>query len=133
MFSGHRRRSREERNGFVKAGVVKEVFVYMCLRDFFALKPFHDYSSCSVCILPQLAFYSQSTVCSLHTVFILPLVRSPQSAVRNLRFTLTDLKSTSTNGLNFRIIISLMQSWRVRVESKYTHSSYGLIRITTTE
>ena len=97
---------------------------------FFALKPFHDYSSCSVCILPQLAFYSQSTVCSLHSLHFTP---GPQSAVRNLHFTLTDLKSTTTNGLNFRIIISLMQSWRVRVESKYTHSSYGLIRITTTE
>ena len=58
MFSGRRRRSREERNGFVKADVVKSVFVYMYLRDFFALKHFHDYSLCSVCILPQPAFYS---------------------------------------------------------------------------
>ena len=69
----------------------------MYLRDFFALKPFHDYSLCSVCILPQPAFYSQSAVCILHSVCILPLVRSlqsavrsPQSAVRSLRFTLTD-------------------------------------------
>ena len=41
---------------------------------FFALEPFHDYSLCSVCILPQPAFYSQSAVC------ILPPVRSLQSA-----------------------------------------------------
>ena len=39
------------------------------------------------CILPQSAFYSQSAVC------ILPLVRSLQSAVRSLRFTLTDKKT----------------------------------------
>ena len=37
----------------------------------------------------QLAFYSQSTVCILHSLCILPLVRSLQSAVRSLRFTLT--------------------------------------------
>ena len=61
----------------------------MYLRDFFALKPFHDYSLCSVCILPQPAFYSQSAVCILHSVCILPLVHSLQSAVRSLRFTLT--------------------------------------------
>ena len=78
-------------NGFVKADVVKKVFVYMYLRDFLALKPFHDYSLCSVCILPQPAFYSQSVVCILHSVCILPLVRSLQSAVCSLRFTLTGL------------------------------------------
>ena len=38
----------------------------------------------------QPAFYSQSAVCILHLVGSLPLVRSLQSAVRNLRFTLTD-------------------------------------------
>ena len=68
----------------------------MYLRDFFALKPFHDYSLCSVCILSQPAFYSQSAVC------ILPLVRSLQSAVRSLRFTLTECtfktKEYSNNG-----------------------------------
>ena len=62
----------------------------MYLRDFFALKPFHNYSLCSVCILPQRLFYSQSAVGILHTVFILSLVRSLQSAVRSLRLTLTD-------------------------------------------
>ena len=62
----------------------------MYLRDLLALKPFHDYSLCSVCILPQPAFYSQSAVCILHTVFILSLVRSLQSAVRTLPLTLTD-------------------------------------------
>ena len=61
----------------------------MYLRHFFALKPFHDYSLCSVCILPQPAFYSSSAVCILHSVCILPLVRSLQSAVRSLHFTLT--------------------------------------------
>ena len=45
----------------------------------------NDCSLCSVCISPQPAFYSQSAVC------ILPLVRSLQSAVRSLRFTLTVL------------------------------------------
>ena len=39
----------------------------------------------------QPAFYSQSAVCILHSVCVLPLVRSLQSAVRSLRFTLTDL------------------------------------------
>ena len=39
----------------------------------------------------QPAFYSQSAVCILHSVCILPLVRSLQSAVRSLRFTLTDI------------------------------------------
>ena len=57
----------------------------------------------SVCILPRVCsphsafctqpvFYSQSAVCILHSVCILPLVRSLQSAVRSLRFTLTDSK-----------------------------------------
>ena len=81
--SGLRRRSREERNGFVKADVLK--FVYIYLRDFFALKTFHDYSLCSVGILPRLrftlslqsAFYTQSAFCPWCAV------RSPQSAVRS--------------------------------------------------
>ena len=37
----------------------------------------------------QPAFYSQSAVCILHSLCILPLVRSLQSAVRSLHFTLT--------------------------------------------
>ena len=41
----------------------------------------------------QPAFYSQSAVCILHSVCILPPVRSLQSAVRSLRFTLIRLKS----------------------------------------
>ena len=40
----------------------------------------------------QPAFYSQSAVCILHSVCSLSLVRSLQSAVRSLRFTLTDSK-----------------------------------------
>jgi len=79
--------------GFVKADICRQVSV--CLRVFcgilFALKPFRDYSLCSVCILPQSAFYSQSAVCILHSVCLLPLVRSLQSAVRSLRFTVTGL------------------------------------------
>ena len=79
-------------NGFVKADVCRQVSV--CLHVFcgilFALKPLCDYSLCSVCILLQSAFYSQSVVCILHSVCILPLVRSLQSVVRSLRFTLTD-------------------------------------------
>ena len=38
----------------------------------------------------QPAFNPQSTVCILHSVCILPLVRGLQSAVRSLRLTLTD-------------------------------------------
>ena len=94
LFLSSRRRSREERNGFVKeVYVVKyQGEVSVCLRVFagsFALKPFRDYSLCSVCILPQPTFYSQSAVCIVHLVCILPLVCSLQSAVRSLRFTLT--------------------------------------------
>ena len=70
-------------NGFVIADICRQVSV--CLRVFcgilFALKLFRDYSLCSVCILPQPAFYSESAVHILHTVFVLPLVRSLQSAV----------------------------------------------------
>ena len=41
----------------------------------------------------QPAFYSQSAVCILHSVCILPLVRSLQSAVHSLRFTLTEFRT----------------------------------------
>ena len=85
MFLGRRRRSREESPKWIcESRCCQVVFVYMYLRDVFALKPFHDYSLCSVCILPQPAFYSQSAVCILHAVCILPLVRNLQSAVRSL-------------------------------------------------
>ena len=43
----------------------------------------------------QPAFYSQSAVYILHSVCILPLVRSLQSAVRSLRFTLTGTACTT--------------------------------------
>ena len=68
----------------MEAYVVKyqgQVSVYEYWRDSFALKPFRDYSLCSVCILPQPAFYFQSAVCIVHLVCILLLVRSLQSAV----------------------------------------------------
>ena len=45
----------------------------------------------------QPAFYSQSAVCILHSVCSLPLVRSLQSAVRSLRFTLTDFVCHKSN------------------------------------
>ena len=65
-------------NGFVIADICRQVSV--CLRVFcgilFALKLFRDYSLCSVCILPQPAFYSQSVVFISHSVSSLPLVRS---------------------------------------------------------
>ena len=41
----------------------------------------------------QPAFYSQPAVCILHSVCISPLVHSLQSAVRNLRFTLTSYET----------------------------------------
>ena len=91
MFLGRRWCSREESPKWICESRCRQVvFVYMYLWDFLALKPFHDYSClCSVCILPQSAFYSQSAVCILHAVCILPLVCSLQSAVRSLHFTLT--------------------------------------------
>ena len=46
----------------------------------------------------QSAFYSQSAVCILHSVCILRLVRSLQSAVRSLRFTLTGFFKTLSIG-----------------------------------
>ena len=51
---------------------------FTCICEiFFALKPFHDYNLCSVWILPQPAFYSQSAVC----IYPWSAVCSPQSAV----------------------------------------------------
>ena len=50
----------------------------------------------------QPAFYSQSAVCILHSVCILPLVRSLQSAVRSLRFTLTVLTSRNSQFFTIR-------------------------------
>ena len=57
----------------------------------------------SFCILPRVcsphsafctqpAFYSRSAVCILHSVYILPLVRTLQPAVRSLPFKLTGIK-----------------------------------------
>ena len=91
-------------NGFLKADICRQgsVGLHVFCGILFALKPFCDYSLCSVCILPQPAFYSQSAVCILHSVCILPLVRSLQSAVRSLRFTLTDCMVTAA--LTFRVI-----------------------------
>ena len=59
----------------------------MYLRDFFALKPFRDYSNMlslhftPVCVL--------LLVCSLHFTLSLHFTPGPQSAVCSLRFTLT--------------------------------------------
>ena len=65
-------------NGFVIADICRQVSVclHVVCGILFALKPFGDYSLCSVCILPQPAFYSQSVVFILHSVCILPQVRS---------------------------------------------------------
>ena len=73
----------------------------MYLRDFFALKPFHDYSLCSVCILPRSAFYSQSAVCILHTVCILPLVRSLRFTLTVCSIQITGLQLTSQQSCKF--------------------------------
>ena len=72
-------------NAFVKADICRQVSVclHVFCRILFALKPFCDYSLCSVCILLQPAFYSQSVVCISHSVCILPLVCSLQSTVRS--------------------------------------------------
>ena len=51
-------------------------------KNVYSLKPYSAF-----CIQP--AFYSQSAVCILHSVCILPLVRSLKSAVRSVRFTQT--------------------------------------------
>ena len=45
----------------------------------------------------QPAFYSQSAVCILHSLCILPLVRSLQSAVRSLPFALTVTRTLAIN------------------------------------
>ena len=73
----------------------------MYLRDFLAREPFHDYNLCSVCILPQPAFYSQSAVCILHAVCILPLVRSLQSAVRSPQSSFYTDRKGNENGTLF--------------------------------
>ena len=68
----------------------------MYLRDFFALKPFHDHNLCSV--LPQPTLYSHSAVyiSFTHSLHFIPgpqsAVRSPQSTVHSLRLAPTDKK-----------------------------------------
>ena len=65
---------------------------FTCICEiFFALKPFHDYNLCSVCILPQPAFYSQSAVC----IYPWSAVCSPQSAVRSPQSAVRSPQSTS--------------------------------------
>ena len=73
MFLGRRQRSREESPEWICESRCLQVSVR----------------------LPQSAFYSQSAVFILHSVCILPLVRSLQSAVRSLYFTLTALARRS--------------------------------------
>ena len=109
-------------NGFVKADICRQVSV--CLHVFcgilFALEPFCDYSLCSVCILPQPAFYSHSVVCILHSVCILPMVRSLQSTVpqsafytdrsKSLLSSLQQLKETLDQKLNLKIPLLIAES-----------------------
>ena len=115
-------------NGFVKADICRQVSV--CLHVFcgilFALKPFCHYSLCSVCILPQPAFYSQSVVCILHSVWILPpglqsAVRSPQSAFytdRNENIIYIVLKLAihlpiENGGIKFKELFIFLHSFKV--------------------
>ena len=79
-------------NGFVIADICHQVSVclHVVCGILFALKPFGDYSLCSVCI------YSQSVVFSLHSVCTLPSIRSfrsLQSAVFILRWLNTNHNS----------------------------------------
>ena len=80
MFSGRRRRSREERNGFVKAG-----FVYMYLRDFLPLNPSTTTVYARSAFYPSLRFTLslQSAVYTQSSFYPWSAVRSPQSAVRS--------------------------------------------------
>jgi len=70
-----------------------------------------DYSLCPVCILPQPAFYFESAVRILHTVFVLPLVLSLQSAVRSLRFTLTGLTIIPWARMGSKAIAHEAEGW----------------------
>ena len=134
MFSGRRRRSRQERNRLVKADVT-QVIVYMYFRDFFALKPLRYYSLCSVCILPRVcsphsafctqpAFYSQSAVCILHSVCILPLVRSLHSAVCVLHWLIGNPISDGIVFKNeltlFPLLEAFKEGWKVSSDSGLT-------------
>ena len=67
----------------------------------------------------QPAFYSQSAVCILHSVCILPLVRSLQSAVRSLRFTLTAFK---TNCWGFSRDVNKIQTNKLSINIKSNQS-----------
>ena len=60
MFLRRRRRCRARKEWICERRCQVSVsgVVYMYFRDCFALKPFRDNSLCSVCILPQPAFYS---------------------------------------------------------------------------
>ena len=90
--SDRRRRSREARNGFVKADVVKKVFVYMYLRDCFAFNPSTTTVNARSAFYPSLRFTLslQSSFYTQSAFYPWSAVCSPQSAVRSLRFTLTD-------------------------------------------
>ena len=56
----------------------------------------------------QPAFYSQSAVCILHSVCILPLVRSLQSAVRSLQSAVRSLRFTLTDIITSEVILGLL-------------------------
>ena len=83
MFSGRRRRSREERNGFVKADVVKKCSFTCICGIFLPLNPSTTtvyarsafYPSLRFTLSLQSAFYTQSSF------YPWSAVRSPQSAV----------------------------------------------------
>ena len=104
MFSGRRRRSRKEWIYESKCQVRDRLHAFAGF--FFPLNPSATtvYARSTFCIQP--AFYSQSAVCILQSVCILPLVFSLQFAVRSLRVTLTGfeiLVAATTNGFIFQL------------------------------
>ena len=97
MFLCCRQRSREESPEWICESRCRQVSVrlHVCICGIF-----WPLNLSTATVYARSAFYPslhftlslQSAVCILHSVCILPLVRSLQSAVRSLRFTLTDYK-----------------------------------------
>ena len=117
-------------NGLVKADICRQVSV--CSHVFcgilFALKPFCDYSLCLVCILPQPAFYSQSVVYILHSVCILPLVRSLQSAVCVLHWPIVYLKEKQSICCKSSQVILIHWKWVLRKSRMKARMAFNSIK-----
>ena len=112
MFSGRRRRSREERNGFVKQmSSSKCSFTCIC-GIFLPLNPSTTtvyawsafYPSLRFTLSLQSAFYTQSAF------YPWSAVCSPQSAVSSLRFTLTGKIFSTEKNINSQSLPSLSSS-----------------------